>query len=274
MKNVIFTISDSKYGDFLADQWFVSLKKNVNLKNIDVVIIDYGLTRDQISRLKGAKIIKGKRDGHVTSIRFRDFYRFLKKHKYDQVLSTDGGDIIFQTDINELFEKNKGEYRAVCEDCNVPFQDFFLKDFFAPEEARKIKKLLQDKRMINAGVICASYEKFLYLCRECNRLIINKTKFGPDQVAVNYVLYKKGFCLLDKKYNYVITTAQNRFHIKDGCFYLDNKKIAIVHNAGASPLFRPIKHFGYGKHHNRAKPFTLFVLRNIYRIINSLKKHE
>ena len=40
MKNTIITASDGNCGDFLVNHWMRSLKSNVDLKNIDVVVLD------------------------------------------------------------------------------------------------------------------------------------------------------------------------------------------------------------------------------------------
>lgn len=271
MKHVIITASDSKYGNFLINHWLRSLKDNVDLKNVDIAILDYGLTKEQLSKLKDVIVYKGVRDGHVNCIRFRDMFRFLKKKRYDQVLSTDSGDIIFQDDIKKIFEKNKSTFRAVCEDFNIPFQEVFSKNLFSEKDTEKIKNLLKGKKMINAGVIFGPYDKFKKFCRECDKLIIDKSKFGPDQVAVNYILYKTGFRVLDKKYNFVVITVKNKFSIRDGVFYSDNKeKIAIVHNTGRNSFIRPVKNFGYGKQYNKMKKTTFLISRGVIRIVNLL----
>ena len=40
MKNVIITCCNAKYGDSLVNNWLKSLKENVNLSNVDLVVID------------------------------------------------------------------------------------------------------------------------------------------------------------------------------------------------------------------------------------------
>jgi len=44
MKNLFITCSDEKCANFIINHWLKSLKANVNLSNIDIVVIDYGLT--------------------------------------------------------------------------------------------------------------------------------------------------------------------------------------------------------------------------------------
>jgi len=270
MKNAIFTCSDSKFGDFTINHWLKSLKDNVDLSNIDVIILDYGFTKDQISKLKeiGVIVVKCLRDGHVTSIRFRDIAKFLEKKQYDQVLLSDGGDIIFQDDLTNLFNDNKKEFRAVCEDyCAVDLRDLFIKGYFKKEDVEEIKRSLKGKRVINAGILVGPYDKFLKLCKDCYDLLARKDSFGPDQVAITYLLYKISFKELDEKYNYVILCAKNKFFIKDSTFYLENgEKIPIVHNAGRFSAFRGIRNFGYGKDCNLTKKHYLNGVKLTYNV--------
>lgn len=274
MKNAIFTCSDAKFGDFLADHWLKSLAANVDLSNTDVVVLDYGLSDSQVKRLKkkGAKVVSFPKTGHVCCIRFRDMARYLEKNKYEQVLSTDGGDIIFQSDLKELFEFSPKSFRAATEDFNLPFGNIYINGFFSKETEKKIKKTLKGKKMINAGVLVAPYSKFLGLCQEIDEVLTDKSKFGPDQVAVNYILHRDGFAELDKKFNFVFTTCVTPFIISKGEFLSESGgKIPIVHNAGGSNTFRPIENFGFGKTHNRLKFVTYWVARIFTKIIHGFK---
>ena len=80
-RNVIITASDEKYGNFLINHWLKSLKENTDLENIDVFVIDYGLSNAQKDSLKSqdVKLYKGIRDGHIVVIRFRDIKNILLK---------------------------------------------------------------------------------------------------------------------------------------------------------------------------------------------------
>lgn len=273
MKHAIITSSDAKYGDFLINHWLKSLKENVDLTNIDVVVLDYGLTEEQKARLKGCIIYKGKRDGHVTNIRHRDTSRFLENNEYDQILTCDGGDIIFQEDISKIFEKDKDDFRVVQEDICFPFQDIYAKRSFSEKDTNMINYTLKDRKMINAGVIIGPYRKFKCLAKECDNLMIDKSSFGPDQVAVNFILHRDGFKPLENTYNFVITSSKERFKIKDSLFFFKNgEKIAIPHNVGNKSMFRPIINFGYGPDNNKLKISTYFLLRTFYRISNFIRK--
>ncbi|MCW8965167.1 MAG: hypothetical protein OQK82_00560 [Candidatus Pacearchaeota archaeon] len=129
--NVIITASDIKYGDFLIEHWYKSLKDTCNLSNIDVFVIDYGLSTAQKFYLEhnGVKVFKGEKDGHVVIIRFRETKKILSTYNYDQALLCDSGDIIFQQDISPLFSRNKEQFRAAEEDIKSPFQSLLRMNF-------------------------------------------------------------------------------------------------------------------------------------------------
>lgn len=280
MKNVIFTATDSKFGDFTINHWFKSLRENVNLKNIDVVILDYGMTSEQAEKLKkdGAIVIKCIRDGHVTTVRHRDMRDYLvkNKNKYDQVLTTDGGDIIFQEDINNIFNEGEDKFRVVAETYYIiDFGGIFLQGFFSDEDTSKIKEILRGKKMINAGVVFGPADKFAKVSGEIFNLITDKTKFGPDQVALNYILYRDGnFKLVDEKYNFIPATSEKEFRLKDGVFYLKSgEKIVIVHNTGGTKFLRPLADFGHGKERNKIKRIRFFMLRQAGKLRDKTQRN-
>jgi len=276
MKNVIITASDENYGEFLINHYLKSLKENVDMKNVDILVLDYGLTKEQVIKLKNNKIIvkKCNKDGNIGNIRFRDAAQFLSKRFYDQVLMTDGGDIIFQKDISEIFKKNKDEFRAVVETYFIiNLNTTFSNVFFGKENVKKMYQILKGKKMINCGVVLGPKNKMLSLSKEVYSLIKNKYGYGPDQAAVNYVLYRDGFKALDQGYNMIFQTCKREFFIENGEFYFENgKKIPIVHNAGGKDFMRIIKNFGYGKKYNKIRKLNYYVLRSIGKIRNKIMR--
>jgi len=272
-KHVIFTSSGEKYGDFVINHWLKSLQENVNLENIDVVVLDYGLNKNQVKQFREKKIImhKCEKDYLINNIRLRDTAEYLKKHKYDQVLHIDGGDIIFQTDISSLFEKNKKVIRAVCEDFALNFADFRFKDSFYPKYEKQIKETIENNKMINVGVILGPSDLIQKSFSECYKLIKDKNKFGPEQMGLNFIYYRDGFKKIDIGYNFVITTAENKFRIISGKFYYKNHKlIPIVHNLGRVSFWRPVQNFGYGKKYNRLKYFAYYGERFLFKNLRKI----
>ena len=87
-RHVITTCSDARYEGFLVDHWLASLRDNVTLTGVDVIVIDYGLTDRCRARLQasGVSCHPGRRDGHPTNIRYRELAEILSRRSYDQVL--------------------------------------------------------------------------------------------------------------------------------------------------------------------------------------------
>ncbi|MFH1399682.1 MAG: hypothetical protein ABIG95_06235 [Candidatus Woesearchaeota archaeon] len=269
MKNAIFTCSDENCSAFLTEHWLPSLK-NVNLSNIDVCVVDYGLTNKQREVLQnhGVKLFAGKKDAHVAVARMRDMARILEKSNYDQVLTCDGGDIIFQGDISSMFSQNTEKFRAVCEYCSPPFERALSAIFFDGRTAEKVRQQLRGKQMINAGLILGPSHKIKELY-DYGYAIANK--YLADQIAVNYFMYKSGFVELPETYNYVIPTAKTGCFVKKGVFYFNQgDKIKVVHNVGSKSV-KIIKNFGYGGSRNQINFTTYYFYRTTNKLINNFR---
>ena len=263
----IVTASDRKYGDFLIEHWLRSLRENVRLDGIEIIVLDYGLSLAQQFYLQhdGVLLRPGQRDGHVTVLRYRETRDLLIERPYEQVCLCDSGGIIFQDDIAPLFERSPDTYRAVCEDYK-PIFSFFIKDnFFRPEDKSRIADSFIKNRMINGGFIIAPRIRVLELCDACLGMIGNKGQFGPDQLVVNYLLHQQGFTELERRYNFVVATSAEPPRIEQGQFLdRDGRRIAVVHNAGNYRFLRPIDNFGYGPGHNVLKKEIYTTLRGFY----------
>jgi len=276
MKHVIVTCSDARYGEFLTKHWLPSLTDHVCLEGIDVVVIDYGLSDEQRSHLQdnGVLIFPATPDGNITNIRYRDIASMLDQGSYDQVMAVDGGDLIFQSDIRDLFETDKESFRGVCEDREIPFHDVILpKTDMASADYQRIFAFLKGKQTVNGGMILGPANRFQHVWTEFQRLCEHFDVFGTDQLVINYLLYKDGFVQLDQKYNFVIMAVKSRFHIRNSKFYDDRGElIPIVHNAGMQSITRCIRKFGYGKNRNKRKWFTPAVLHSYFWLLNLYKR--
>jgi hypothetical protein len=278
MKNLIVTASDSKYGEFLINHWLASLVDNVNLENIDVVVFDYGLTEEQTRRLKSKNVavVRGVRDGHVTSIRFRDMAVYLPNciDKYSQVLCVDSGDIVFQDDVSHIFEYESSRFRAVEEDWDFSMMNYNPTAHFSKEDSRLIKDTLIGKKLFNAGVIFAPMDKFIELCKTCDKMTKNKSSYGPDQFIVNYVMHKSGnYATLPRKYNLILGTSSDRYIARGGEFFIKNgSKAVIVHNAGNIKIFRIGKNFGYKQTKMRVSRLKRIVIKTTFKAGESIHK--
>lgn len=250
MKHLIVTSSDSKYGDFLVNHWLVSLKENVNLTNIDVMVLDYGLEEKHIRALTNSNVIviKCKKDGHVTSLRYRDLLTILSENKYDQVLMVDGGDIIFQRDISDLFSENKSKWRGVVEDTSLKFDQIYQFQIKNKNIRKQIIKGIEGKKFINGGFVIAPADEFVAFCSYYIKEVKDLSSYGVDQAMVTYYIYTHDFCLLDKSYNFMIISNYNTegYQIKDTRFFKPTGElIHVVHNPGKTKLIRGMSKFGY-----------------------------
>ena len=102
MRNAIITSSDQKCEQFVLKDWMKSLIDNVDLRIIDVIILDYGLSPEFREALKwcGAIIYPFHKNGAIPTVRFLDTSTIIRNSDYDQVMTCDGRDLIFQQDIS------------------------------------------------------------------------------------------------------------------------------------------------------------------------------
>ncbi|MBP9759370.1 hypothetical protein KBD45_06765 [Candidatus Dojkabacteria bacterium] len=250
MRHLIVTCSDKKYGDFLVEHWLKSLKENVNLHNIDIVVLDYGLTHTQLSGLKGdnIRVIKCIKDGHVTSLRYRDLLTFLQKENYDQVLMVDGGDIIFQSDVSTLFGTDNQKWKGVEEDTSLKFDQIYQFKLKSKEFRKKVIETISGKKFINGGFIISSSKNFISFCKLYLKEVKDLGSYGIDQALITYYIRINNYELLDKSYNFMVISNFNTegYIIKENQFYKPNGDlIHVVHNPGKTKLIRGMSKFGY-----------------------------
>ncbi|MGB4752636.1 MAG: hypothetical protein WBH60_08400, partial [Fervidobacterium sp.] len=234
-KCLIATACNQKYENFLINDWLKSLKENVDLEGIDILVMDYSLSADVCNVLRKEGVIVRKAvytDGHINNMRFMELSEFLKSTtQYEQVILCDSGDIIFQSDISMLFELESEKIRAVCESIS-PNMDILVNDKVI-DNATEIRGFLRDKKLINAGFVVYPSKVFIEICSNMFKIIKDRNAWGVDMLLLNYLAYKSGFYELHQKYNFIPTTSTLKYVIKDGKFYLSNGEIIpVVHNAG------------------------------------------
>ena len=270
-RNVIITCGDASVGDFIVNEWLRSLVSTTNLTDIHVAILDYGFTESQRAGLRASGVVELVpciRDGHVVTLRFRDMATYLATRTYDQVMATDGGDVIFQEDIGHLFKENTEAFRAACEDFRQLFDDVGAFKYALTENiAEEVHATMRTRLTINAGVLLGPRERFVTLCQFCFLHIKRPDNFGPDQALVGYYLYTHGFVQLARRYNFISYMSRESFSVRDGYFYDEQqRRIAIVHNAGRFSTLRAIRNFGYGPGHNHLKRIRLYTYRALLKL--------
>ncbi|NNM53469.1 MAG: hypothetical protein HKM05_01940 [Spirochaetales bacterium] len=275
-QNLLYTASDRKYGDFLIEHWLPSLLDH-RPEGLSLRVLDYGLSLAQRFYLeqKGVGVIPCRKDRHVTQARFRDMSADLSRQKAEVAVLCDSGDLIFQSDFSELLKPDL-KLRAAAEDAKSGSEFFLSEEFFTRPVLRRIRESTALKPLLNAGVLAGPPVVFHELASWMDNLIINKTKFGPDQVVVNLYAHERGYDPLPAEYNFVLASAERAFTLREGVFYHQDSDqvIPIVHNAGHWKFLRPIENFGYGASRNILKPDVLAALRIYHRSLSFLVQRQ
>jgi len=276
-KYLIATACNKKYEEFLINHWLKSLKENVNLAEIDILVLDYGLTENAKNILKENSVIvetATEFDGIVNNLRFKELKKYLEANtEYEQLVLCDSGDIIFQSDISHLFQIEKDKIRAVCEEIS-PNMDILI-DNNKAKNASEIKNFLRGKKLINVGFCVYPSEKFIDIVNKMFEFVIDPYAWGLETILLNYFAYKYGFYELPTIYNFIPTTSTKKYFVKDGKFYLkDGTIIPVVHNAGGKKFLRPIRNFGYGKEYNQTRCLIVYLLRIFYKTLSFFRRNK
>jgi len=259
-KHVIFTLSDERCGDFLIQHWMPSLLDNVDLTDIDVIVLDYGLLDRHRRAIQSAGLMCDQSilDGNIGTLSLRDADRILAQSSYDQAAVIDGGDIIFQADISHLFETDKESFRAVCEDIDATMHRFIMSSSdFSTEEWNEMMGFLKGKPLINGSNVFGPANKYRELWSAYREFSSGIQEYASEQLFTNYYLHRYGFKSLPAKYNFVLASTKDTYCIKNGVFYdVEGDIIPVVHNVGGKEANRYVKNFGYGKEFNKKKILT------------------
>ncbi|MEN3041698.1 MAG: hypothetical protein ABDH59_00075 [Fervidobacterium sp.] len=275
---LIATACNKKYENFLYNHWLKSLRENVELSNIDLLIIDYGLSENIRKKIleEGFLIYEASnRKGLINNNRFIELRDFLLGKKYDQVLICDSGDIIFQSDISHLFEFCNSRIRGCYEEIS-PHMDMLIAEADINYDITKIKDFMKKNKnmLINVGFLIFPYDLYIEIVNSMEKMIKNPDKWGLETILLNYLIKKEQFCEISTIYNFIPTTSTKKYFVKDGKFYFeDGTLIPVVHNAGGNKFLRPIRNFGYGKEYNKEKKFIIFLLRNFYKFLSFFRKN-
>jgi hypothetical protein len=273
MRHLITTYCNQYKGSFLIDHWLKSLKSNIDLTNIDIMVIDFGLTDEQVSILKKQGVIVNPQipEGRMSNLHYKYLTEFLNTHEYDQVLYSDCGDLIFQQDISGLFEIAKEKYKAVLEpEFNFKLHRITLGfNDVKKDRLPLIQKELGNRPTLNGGFVLGPAKKMAEIWPIYSSMCNDIQVHGTDQLIINYIFYKNDFEILPRKYNYVtFLNAEKISKDKNDFFVNDEGIIPIVHNAGRYNFARAIADFGYKQ--GRIKPR---IFPAAFRLYYKLIKH-
>ncbi len=264
MKHLITTYCNAYKGDFLIGHWLRSLKEQVDLRNIDILVIDFGLDPSQVLTLQAQDVIvlpQDKPRGRMSNVQYSCLAKYLEEHPiYDQVLYSDCGDLIFQTDISHLFQLSPDKMKLVLEpDFNFHLHRITLglKDV-RPEKISLIRDTIGNNPTANCGFVLGPAEKMASIWEEYSTLCHSADVHGTDQLIINYLGYREGFHILEDRYNYVAFLKREKLRQdKDGFFINADGRIAVVHNAGKYDFARSITDFGYRQGRVKPRYFTI-----------------
>ena len=179
-----------------AVQPFFKSFEAVGFENCDCIIFASKLSENTIKNIESCgAIVKNIpfefSNLNINKIRWKMYLEYINENldKYNLILSTDTRDAIFQQDIFQLYDSDK------------PFLGIALEDDFLSEKLLKrwiiyafgedVYKQLENKRMICAGTIIGSIDKYLQLANRVWEKVQNKT-FDTnlhDQAVVSYIIY-------------------------------------------------------------------------------------
>lgn len=274
-KHAIFTASDANCVDFLIHHWLKSLRDNVDLYSIDVIVLDYGFSERQRSEIESAAAVcrQCQKGGLVNNIRFRDMAAVLRDGDYDQAVMIDAGDVIFQADISQLFEQHKDRFRATCTEVDASIhRRFAQRGDFHPDQWSTMLKSITGKPMVDASNIFAPSQKLIDLWNAYERTARGFDCFGSEQLFLNWYLHQCGFIRLPAKYHFSFTMAKERFSIRDGVFYdAKGEVILVAHNSGRSDESRLIAEFGYGPNRNTRIKHVRLLTQRWFRVMVNLR---
>jgi lipopolysaccharide biosynthesis glycosyltransferase len=276
MRSLIATYCNQNKGDFLIDDWLYSIKTHVNLKDIDIMVIDFGLNDEQVSKLKAHGVIINTQTplaGRMSNFQYKFLTAFLQKNPiYSQVLYCDCGDIIFQEDISHLFTLEPDKFRLVVEpDFNFTLHRIILGlSDVKPGKIRMIRDKIGRSSTVNCGFVLGPAARMASIWQEYVSLCDTTFVHGTDQLVINYIAYREGFHKLSSTFNYVTFLKNERLRVdKEGFFVTNIGRINVVHNAGKYEFARSISGFGYkkGTVKNRAR---LLMFRYFFKLLSSV----
>ena len=167
---------------------------HANFQSCDIIMFVRNVSQMLINYLKSVgvfvyEIPEGYKNFPVVKMRWKIYLDFLngKKNEYDLVLSADVRDTFFQKDVFQYYENHTKPFLGIAiEDgtLNEEYNKKWIIDFVGEEKY----KIIQNERIICAGSILGTSDKFLELARIFwENLLINFQT--TDQGILNYLFY-------------------------------------------------------------------------------------
>ncbi len=248
---LIITAANKATESFLIVHWLRSLQTTTDQTHIDIVVLDYGLSKRAKETLKqySVMIIPYTRDGHIVNSRLRDAAEYIQANEatYAQVLFIDSGDVIFQSDITPIFQTDTKNIRIASQNMPIDILYLFSRGAFSASTYMRMLRVVLGRPVLNAGVIVAPPGKMKMLLQEAYGCITNTQKFLTDQMGINYILHRDGYSPLSELYNFMKLFSARSVRREHGILKTaEGVTIPIVHNCGGVSYLRAFRNFGYG----------------------------
>lgn len=240
----IITYVDNNYELNLQRDFLNTLRHVANYKG-KVIILDYGISEDvrrNIEEDHNVDVIKFEKEYPVFSLRNKHIPLVISELP-DHILNImviDGGDIWFQSQIEDIFAITCNKLGYVEETIKFGKNEWTKRclDVLDEVEQERVLKKVRGKFVKNSGMLAGPRELVAELLRDVyiDMCKAGREFFGVDQIYFNYELcgkFQKKSKRISDIYNYVLVTHQNEYKIIGKRFYKDSgEMISVVHNAG------------------------------------------
>jgi hypothetical protein len=243
MQTAVISYIDDNVKDNFENDFLKTLRKNARYKGA-IYLIYYGFDKKFSKRIKekyGVVVVYKRKTISPQNQRNKNLSELIRSLPVEikNVMCVDGGDVWFQSSIDQVFALTEKGYGFVEEDL-MPADSGFNLNSIKQIKNKKFKRAflskVMGKIMINSGMIVGEKRAVYVILKQISILTL-KTKqdfFGLDQAIFNYVIRKnkKGISL-PQTYNYPLSIKRNKYFVENKLFYDENKElIKIVHNLG------------------------------------------
>lgn len=248
----------NRYDSDHLKPWVNSIKKSGF--SGDCLAIIYGNENKSEDYLKNNGFIIRKVQDYSKSIvvdRFNDMSSYLQSvsEKYRYIISTDVGDVVFQTNPSIFLESRLVDKNIlVGSECVLYKDETWGRDNMLSSYPEKAISMM-NKVIYNAGTIAVKSETAVNFFKDIYNLSMTTEVSNPDQAAMNILIQSKYFnetyfsSLKDgwaiqcgtvadpiKLMQYGHLLIENKFAFFDGiCYNEDNKKTCLVHQYNRVP---------------------------------------
>lgn len=226
-------------------QPFFKSFESVGFENCDCIVFVSRISNSTLNKIKscGAIVInipKEYENMNVNKMRWKMYFDYVINNidKYNLVLATDSRDAFFQRDLFQFYDSKKSFLGVALEEDYL--SERVLKIWITYAFGKEVFKKIKNKRMICAGTILGTVDKFIQFAYNIWEKVKNDS-FNlklHDQAVTNYIIYiEKKFddCLKKSEYKdgYIITLGLVRNNItldnENNILNEDGEIAALVH---------------------------------------------